>query len=475
MERSEKKQIRNTFIIQAIKQVLSFIIGVFLLRLIVPDYFGLIAMIVPIVGFLRLFHSFGTTNSIIAKKDLTKVGFSTLFWWKVGFSSLLALLFILSTPLLVLFYEETRLGIVILCFAISSIFISIGDIFYGLQYKRKNYLFIAKVEGISTIISGIISIYLALKGYALEALLIKEIVYALLVFSTLGIVSERIPTFKFEFSTIKSHISYGTNIVKSSLASWLSRSIDDIIIGKHYKSAALGVYSKSYSLLVLPTSFLVSTVLKIGLPIMSKTKTDEEAIDKFKSITRLLLLISGPFGLILFFTCESFVIDVFGAEWENMVQLIKVFSILSIFQILGPLDNLLYQGRDRSKALLRSSLILNAILILFIVFGFVFTDDINGIASSYAIGSATTYVVGQFFLAEYFKSSFKALLKNLLIPTMAIILTFVFISFIKAFYGELLSSNYIFILIVPATFIFLLLLLNRNELKNAWFLIKDFI
>ena len=94
---------------QAVNLVLRIFFVAAMARLLDPADFGLVAMVTVITGFYGLFTDAGLSTATIQKAVITNEQISTLFWINLLVGLLLALLCVLTAPLIVRFYDEPRL------------------------------------------------------------------------------------------------------------------------------------------------------------------------------------------------------------------------------------------------------------------------------------------------------------------------------------------------------------------------------
>lgn len=74
-----------------------------------PKEFGLMAMVMVVIGFAQVYMDMGISNALIYKQDSTQKQLSTLYWINILAGIALFGIINLCTPLIVLFYDEPRL------------------------------------------------------------------------------------------------------------------------------------------------------------------------------------------------------------------------------------------------------------------------------------------------------------------------------------------------------------------------------
>lgn len=77
-----------------------------LARLLNPDAFGLIAMMMVFTGFASLLTDVGLGSALVQRKEVSEVHYSTVFWTNVGLGLILTLVVFSSSPYIAHFTVE---------------------------------------------------------------------------------------------------------------------------------------------------------------------------------------------------------------------------------------------------------------------------------------------------------------------------------------------------------------------------------
>ena len=89
---------------------LRFITLAILARLLFPADFGLMGMIMVVIGFAQAFADMGLSNAIIQRQDVPENHLSSFFWINVFIGILLFICILLIRPLVVIYFKEARLS-----------------------------------------------------------------------------------------------------------------------------------------------------------------------------------------------------------------------------------------------------------------------------------------------------------------------------------------------------------------------------
>jgi O-antigen/teichoic acid export membrane protein len=170
------KGIAWSMVDQVFNLVTTLLITVFLARLIEPSEFGLLAMVTVMVGFLQIFRDFGLGAALIQKKELSQREINSVFWLNTTIGGLIGGLLYLSAPYIAEFYHEGRL--IRLTQAMAGVFAigSLGIVPDALIRKKIDFKEIFLRNALVVILSGLIAIYLAYRGYGVWALVAQRVV-----------------------------------------------------------------------------------------------------------------------------------------------------------------------------------------------------------------------------------------------------------------------------------------------------------
>ena len=113
-------------VVRVFSQVISWTITVYVIRILSPDDYGLMAMARVYVGFIVLFNEVGLSAAIIQKKDLNQEDLSSICWAVLSINLALYAFAFLSAPLVAAFYNEPRVADVIRVASIVFIIRSVG-------------------------------------------------------------------------------------------------------------------------------------------------------------------------------------------------------------------------------------------------------------------------------------------------------------------------------------------------------------
>lgn len=156
-------------------QGIQFLLSIIIARLVLPSDYGMIAMVVIFLSIAQTLIDSGFSTALIQKQDRSDKDYSTVFYFNLVLGLLLYLVLYCGAPWIASFYELPVLTTVTRVIGLNLIFISLSIVYRAkltilLDFRRQ-----ALVSLISVIISGVIGIYFAYKGYGVWALVIQTL------------------------------------------------------------------------------------------------------------------------------------------------------------------------------------------------------------------------------------------------------------------------------------------------------------
>ena len=156
-------------------QVVSFLVTIVLARLLLPEEYGIVALISIFIALATVIIDGGLNTALVQKKDANEEDFSTIFYVSMGLSLLMYVLLFTLAPVLASFYDMIELTLVIRVLSLSLFFYAFNSVQRAYVYKNMMFrqMFICSL--IAVIISGIIGVYMAYVGYGVWSLVVQSI------------------------------------------------------------------------------------------------------------------------------------------------------------------------------------------------------------------------------------------------------------------------------------------------------------
>lgn len=324
---------------------LQFVSLAVLARLLSPSDFGLMGMIMVVIGFAQAFADMGISNAIIHRQDATKDELSSLYWLNIFAGITVFFIVCAFTPLVVALYNEPRLKNLIYLTAVIFLITPFGQQFQILLQKELKFKWLARIEITSSLANAIVSIPLAFAGMGVFSLIWGQLAGAslrALLLCYWGLNHWR-PGMHFSRRDLKEYISFGFYQMGERTVNYFNSNLDYLLIGALLGAKSLGYYTLAYNLVLRPSSMINPAITKVAFPIFSKVQNNTDTLKKgYLKVIQLLSSVNFPIMVGLAVVAPVAVPVVFGEQWLPSIVLIQILTIVGLLQSTGnPVGSLL--------------------------------------------------------------------------------------------------------------------------------------
>lgn len=357
-----------SFLQQFSTQLIAFTVQLILARILTPSEFGLIGLLTVFIGIGTALFEGGMTSSLIRVVSVDTKDYSTVFFFNLGVSVLIYLLFFLAAPYIALFYKQPVLTDIARLYGLSFIFLSFGTVqntilTRDMKFKRQT---IITLPGL--LIGSIVGIVLANNEYGVWSLVYSILVTNLLTAILLWFSSDWRPQMIFDVDRFRLHFHYGYKMTLSSLLDTIFTNIYQIIIGRFYSPVLVGYYTRANSLMMLPVGNVSAALNKVVFPLFAKVQDDIPSLRAaYKKIMLIVLFVITPIIVVMSLLADQLVVFLFTEKWLPIVPIFQIICFSGILYPLHMYNLLILQVKGRSDLFLKLEIIKKIILVVIIV------------------------------------------------------------------------------------------------------------
>ncbi|MBN1069261.1 lipopolysaccharide biosynthesis protein [Clostridium botulinum] len=313
-------------------QVVQFLVSIILARILAPEAYGIISLVLVFTQIFEVFVDSGLGNALIQKKDADNLDFSSVFWFNLGLCLCLYGVLFISAPMISKFYNNSNLISIIRVLCLTIVISGLKNVQQAyvsktLQFKK---FFFATIGG--TLVSAVVGIGLAMLGGGVWALVVQKITNLAIDTIVLWLIVEWRPKMIFSFKRLKGLISYGWKLLASSLLDSIYNNLNSLIIGKMYSSADLAYYNQGRQFPNVIVTNINTSIDSVLLPTMSQVQDDPKQV---KHMTRRSIKIStyvmAPLMMGVAFCAEPLVRLMLTEKWLSCVPYMRIFCITYMF------------------------------------------------------------------------------------------------------------------------------------------------
>ena len=448
-------------------QSVSLIVSIVLARILMPEDYGIVAIVNVFIAIAEIFVTSGLGTSLIQKKDATQTDFSTLFWCNIVLSLVLYAIVFVASPLIANFYDMPQLTPVLRVFAIRlpiNAINSIQNAYVSRQMDFKKFFF-ATIIG--TIISAGVGISMAYAGYGVWALVGQMLTNTVIDTIVLFITIKWRPTFEFSWDSAKPLISYGWKILATDLIGTIFNQLNSFIIGKKYTSKDLAYYTQGRKFPDIINNNISATLCAVLFPAMSLSTGIEEIKNIRRKCLKMLEYVLFPVMYGLFTVADKLILVLLTDKWEFAIPYVRVTCIAAVVGIFGTTLIQEIKAIGRSDVTLKMEFIKKPIFLVIAIVAMQY--GVMAIALTMIINEVLAFFFNVYPVRKYIGFDFKMhaldAVPALLMSTVMCVIVF--------FVGRLISNNLVCLVtqvILGGIVYFGLSIITKNEsylyLKN---------
>ncbi len=359
-----------SFIENFLSQSVTFVVGIILSRLLSPDLFGLVGMIMIFIAVSEIFVNSGFHQSLIRKQSVGPEDFSTIFYTNLIIAFVFWFLLLLFSGTVAEFYKQPILADILPVFGVVVFIDSLALVQKTDLTRRLDFKLLAKISVVSNLVGGVIGIAAAYQGMGVWSLVMKSVFQKLTSTILLWLQNKWRPIWVFNWVLLKEHFYFGNRLLISGIIDTIFSNLYYLVIGKYFSSAEVGYYSRADQFQKLPSSNFSNIISRVSYPVMSVLSNDiTELRATFKRILVSVMFISVPMMLCLAAISEPFILLLIGEKWLPCVPYLQLLSVIGVFYPIHHMNLLIPQVMNRTDVFLRLEIIKKILVIVIVVCG----------------------------------------------------------------------------------------------------------
>jgi teichuronic acid exporter len=353
---------------QVLVQGIRFVGLLFLVRVLLPEDFGLVAMCTVVTGVTAIFIEMGLPNALIQARELSAVQRSSASWVCFGLAAVMSGIVILTAPLLSSLFKEPRVAALLQVFSLGFIINALAVVPDAVLRRDIRFKEVGVADAARAVCYVGAAVPLALGGFGAWSLVGGELTGAVARLVALTWLSRQRPFGRFSANSMKPLLSFGIKNAASSLCHSARLQADTFIVGRALGVGLLGGYDIIKKIITAPQQRVSWVLMKVCFPGFSRIQDDDERLrGAYLKVVSITAFITFPLLAYVMANTAPVVSVLFGAKWLFIVGPLRVFcaagAIISIVTFTGVV--ILAKGRPGLE--LKLSAFSLAVLILSVV------------------------------------------------------------------------------------------------------------
>ena len=340
------------------KTGVTFFVGIILARLLSPDEYGLIGILAIFIAVFNSIVDSGFTQALIRKKNASDVDYSTIFYVNMGVSIVaMVVMFFLANPI-ACFFERQELAPLARVMSVIIVINALALVQRTRMTRAIDFKTQTVITFVSTLFGGGVGIVFAYLDYGVWALVAQQITTQGLNSILLWVLGHWIPKLVFSKECLSELWSFGWKLLVSGLIDTSWKEIYQVVVGKCYSPATLGLYTRAKQFSQMFSSNMTNVVGRVSYPVLSSIQDDKERLKNgYQRLIRTTMLLSFVFMLGMAATAKTLIFVLIGEKWMGCVPLLQLICFTGMLYPLHSLNLNMLQVQGRSDLFLKLEII----------------------------------------------------------------------------------------------------------------------
>lgn len=342
----------------------DFVVGIILARLLTPQEFGLIGTITIFLVLSEVFINSGFNQALIRKQNCTQKDYSTAFYFNFSVAIILFVVLFVSAGPISKYFNEPQLKSLVQVLGIGLIISSLTLVQQSILVKRIDFKLQTKINFISSIISGVIAIIMAFKGFGIWSLVVRNLLNRGLISFFLWLWNKWKPGRVFSKKSFNELFGFGSKLLISGLIGTLLNNLNYLIIAKYFSTRELGYFTRAEMFKKLPSESVSSIITTVAYPVLAKVQDDKILLKQYfrkMFVNTFFIIAILMFGMAAI--SETLILTLIGNQWYPSIILLQLLCFSGLMYPLNSMNVNILNVVGRSDLYLKLQLIVQLLVI----------------------------------------------------------------------------------------------------------------
>lgn len=337
----------------SIQTLVTFVMGVMeivvfavMSRLLSKTDFGYYATLTAIVSIFASVSEAGLGSAVIQKKESSQRHLGTAFTLSVILGLSAAILLAFTAPLLARLVADDTIILPMRLMSVMLFLNSIISIGRGILMRKLKFLTVGVISIVAYAVSSIIGIVMALHGMGLYAVVCANVLNVL-IGALLYLFSPevKIPKLAIYKQETKEVVSFSGWLTLGVILNNITQQVDKLLLPRLASVTLLGAYNRPAGFVNTITDKINGIFDTVLFPMLSGLQDDKQKVELvFNKAVSLLNSFSVVLAAIFFFNAELIITLFFGTNWLDLVPILRIIAVSSIFLIDGRLVDCFFRS-----------------------------------------------------------------------------------------------------------------------------------
>jgi len=381
--------------------LIQFISGIILARLLTPHDYGCIGMLAIFMVLAESFIDGGFGSALIQKKRPTQEDYSTIFFWNIGMSVILYAVLYVSAPWIAEFYNIPLLCDVLRVQGVILFIYAFNIVQRNQLQKKLNFKVLSVVTITTSIVTLLVTIFMAYHGYGVWSLVTQNILSAAIPAIIFWFYIKWRPLLVFSWQSFKELFSFGFYMFLTNLLNQFGQQIQGLLIGRFYNASTMGLYAKAHSTEKLASLSISQVLTQVTYPLYAELQEDKFRLaGVIKRLTMTLSFVTFPLMFILILCAKPIFLLLYSERWLDSVPYFQMLCLAGLPFCLQGVNNQAIAAVGESKVMFKWTVV-KRLIGLVLMFLSIYLKGINGLLVCLVFTTWFSYSVNIGLVSKY--------------------------------------------------------------------------
>lgn len=396
-------------------QLVSLIVSIVLARLLDPENYGVISIVMIFITFCDAIVTGGFGNAIVQKKDADELDVNTMLCCSVATSILLYIIIFCAAPYIASFYNMPIIRPILRVLGLRLLISGVNSIQRAWIQKRMLFKRFFISTSFGTIISAVVGISMAYMGKGAWALVSQYLTNSFIDTAVLLITNDWKPRLQFSWKRAKEMLSYGWKVLVTTVVYTIEGDLRSLIIGKKFGSADLAYYDQGKKFPNLLVTNINTSISNVMFPVLSESQNDLTRLKQLcRRAVRIGIYLLSPLLIGLMGVADTFVIAILSEKWAPCIPFLRILTLVFLVRPFTTTCQQSILSVGRSDITLKIEIIVNAVAIGILFYSVFILESVLGIAIGTLIAELVSMGMFMYYENKIIRYSYKEQLQDLL-------------------------------------------------------------
>lgn len=330
---------------QSGQMILQIVVLGILARLLVPEDFGEVTIVMVLLGFATIVAQLGIGPAVVQRSDLEprheRAAFTMLLLLGIA---LAALTWMLAPVAVALFRGRVE---IFRAMSVMFVFQNVAVVAGALLQRDLRFRRLASIEVTAFALGyGAVSLALAFAGFGVWALVAGNLSRTALASILTLLARPHAKGLGFDPRAAGDLLFFGGGFTLARFFNALALQGDNLMVSRLLGASALGLYSRAYQLMTLPATMIGTVLDTVLFPALARVQGNDPLLRKvFTQGTTAVALLTLPVGALLYVLAPEIVLVLLGSRWVAATVPLQIFALGTFFRTSYKLSDSLARAK----------------------------------------------------------------------------------------------------------------------------------